>query len=89
MADDFDLPDADDIGDMDTDNDFDASSPAPAKEGEVQELVKGGGVQKVLVKAGQGWEAPEKGDEVKGTFIVEFWPSWSHYYRLNPALSLQ
>jgi FK506-binding protein 4/5 len=65
MADDFDLPDAEDIGDMDTDNDFDASSPAPAKEGEVQELVKGGGVQKVLVKAGQGWEAPEKGDEVK------------------------
>ncbi len=72
MADDFDLPDAEDIGDMDADNDFDASSPAPAKEGEVQELVKGGGVQKVLVKAGQGWEAPEKGDEVKGTFIVEF-----------------
>ncbi|CAM6018916.1 unnamed protein product [Sphagnum balticum] len=65
MADDFDLPDADDIGDMDTDNDFDASSPAPAKEGEVQELVKGGAVQKVLVKAGQGWETPEKGDEVK------------------------
>jgi hypothetical protein len=46
-------------------------------------------VQKVLVKAGQGWETPEKGDEVKGTFVVKFWPSWSHYDRLNLALSLQ
>lgn len=32
----------------------------------MQELVKGGGLKKLHVKLGEGWETPDTGDEVNG-----------------------
>lgn len=34
--------------------------------GKVQELIKGGGLQKVVIKVGEGWEIFDIGDEVLG-----------------------
>lgn len=65
MADDFELPDAEEVDDMGIEVDNEPPS-AGAKEGGVEELVKGGGLQKLLVKAGEGWDTPDTGDEVKG-----------------------
>lgn len=39
------------------------------KEGEEKEIGKQG-LKKKLVKEGQGWETPENGDEVEGTYCV-------------------
>ena len=44
----------------------DEISYAPQKEGEEKDLSKDGGVKKLLVKAGEGWDMPETGDEVSG-----------------------
>lgn len=38
----------------------------PMQEGEEKELTKDGGLKKKLIKAGEGWEKPETGDEVSG-----------------------
>lgn len=38
----------------------------PLKEGEEKEITKDGAVKKLLVKAGEGWEKPEAGDDVTG-----------------------
>lgn len=42
----------------------DGGSYAPQKEGEEKDLTRDGGVKKLLVKAGEGWDKPEAGDEV-------------------------
>ncbi|KAL2652977.1 hypothetical protein R1flu_021105 [Riccia fluitans] len=42
-----------------------AVSAPPQKDGEERELIKGGGLKKLIVKAGSGWETPDTGDEVK------------------------
>ncbi|XP_024521648.1 70 kDa peptidyl-prolyl isomerase [Selaginella moellendorffii] len=60
MADDFEIADAG----MDEEAGMEATSAAPLKAGEEQEIGKNG-LKKLLVKAGTGWEMPEPGDEVK------------------------
>eukprot|EP00475_Leptophrys_vorax_P037536 TRINITY_DN64850_c0_g1_i1.p1 TRINITY_DN64850_c0_g1~~TRINITY_DN64850_c0_g1_i1.p1 ORF type:complete len:607 (+),score=130.93 TRINITY_DN64850_c0_g1_i1:152-1972(+) len=55
---DMEMP-VDDMG-----GDDDAASYAPQKEGEEKDLTPDGGVKKLLVKAGDGWDKPEAGDEV-------------------------
>lgn len=42
---------------------------APLAEGQTRDLTKDGGVVKTLLKAGQGWESPEKGDEVTVHYV--------------------
>ncbi|KAJ7570465.1 hypothetical protein O6H91_01G120900 [Diphasiastrum complanatum] len=65
MADkDFDIPDADDAADLEGENEFEGNSLGPLKEGEEKEIGKGG-LKKLLVKAGEGWETPNAGDDVK------------------------
>lgn len=61
MADDFEIPDAEEVEETGEEVEYE-----PPKEGSVQELVKGGGLRKLLVKLGEGWETPDTGDEVKG-----------------------
>ena len=61
MADDFEIPDAEEVEETGEEVEYE-----PPKEGSVQELVKGGGLKKLLVKLGDGWETPDTGDEVKG-----------------------
>jgi FK506-binding protein 4/5 len=60
MADDFEIPDAEEVEETGEEVEYE-----PPKEGSVQELVKGGGLKKLLVKLGEGWETPDTGDEVK------------------------
>lgn len=68
MADDFELPDAEeDIANEDFNFQNEATSAGPQKVGEEKEIVKGG-IKKRLQKEGTGWETPEAGDEVKGQF---------------------
>eukprot|EP00897_Mesotaenium_endlicherianum_P005560 jgi/Mesen1/5031/ME000025S04430 len=59
---DFNVPDQEDfekgLGDTDT------AAFAPQKEGEEKNITPDGGLKKLLVKAGQGWEKPETGDDV-------------------------
>ena len=43
---------------------------APHKEGEEKDLTPDGGVKKLLVKAGEGWDKPETGDEVHGEICL-------------------
>eukprot|EP00850_Spirogloea_muscicola_P008586 SM000046S16367 [mRNA] locus=s46:281774:287440:+ [translate_table: standard] len=71
MADEFDLnadapmDDAlDDGGDDGGGGAGDAEAYTPHKEGEEKELTSDGGVKKLLVKAGEGWEKPDSGDDV-------------------------
>ncbi|XP_024404088.1 peptidyl-prolyl cis-trans isomerase FKBP62 isoform X2 [Physcomitrium patens] len=60
MADgDFDIPDAEEVEETGEEVDYD-----PQTVGKVQELIKGGGLQKLITKAGEGWETPDTGDEV-------------------------
>lgn len=59
--DDFELPDAEEVEEAGEEVDY-----YPATVGKVQELIKGGGLQKVVTKAGEGWETPDTGDEVSG-----------------------
>jgi hypothetical protein len=40
------------------------------KVGEEQNVTADGGVKKKILKAGEGWEKPEKGDEVSGKTAV-------------------
>ena len=61
MADDFELPDAEEVEEAGEEVDYD-----PPTVGKVQELIKGGGLQKVVTEAGEGWETPDIGDEVSG-----------------------
>lgn len=58
MADDFELPDAEDVEEAGEEVEYDPPV------GKVQELIKDGGLQKVITKAGEGWETPDTGDEV-------------------------
>ena len=44
---------------------------APHKEGEEKDLTQDGGVKKLLVKAGEGWDRPETGDEVQGEILLD------------------
>jgi hypothetical protein len=62
MADDFDLPDAEEVEEAGEEVEYD-----PPAVGRVQELIKDGGLQKVITKAGEGWETPDTGDEVSGS----------------------
>eukprot|EP00246_Nothoceros_aenigmaticus_P003382 TRINITY_DN1451_c0_g1_i1.p1 TRINITY_DN1451_c0_g1~~TRINITY_DN1451_c0_g1_i1.p1 ORF type:complete len:595 (+),score=183.93 TRINITY_DN1451_c0_g1_i1:170-1954(+) len=66
MAEDFELPDAveDDFANEDYNFQNEATSGGPIKVGEDKEIVKGG-IKKLLLKEGTGWETPEAGDEVK------------------------
>lgn len=66
-VDDFEYPDAEEAGEMETEEETDVSSSGPQKEGEEREIIKDGGLKKLLVKSGSGWETPDNGDEVKGT----------------------
>lgn len=65
-VDEFEFPEAEEAGEMETEEETSAASSGPQKEGEERELLGGGGLKKVLVKSGSGWETPETGDEVKG-----------------------
>ncbi|CAI5970861.1 unnamed protein product [Closterium sp. NIES-64] len=56
-------------GDMPTDipmggDEEDEATYAPQAEGEEKDLTSDGGVKKLIVKAGDGWDKPEAGDEV-------------------------
>ncbi|CAI7872926.1 unnamed protein product [Closterium sp. NIES-53] len=56
-------------GEMPTDipmggDEEDEAAYAPQTEGEEKDLTSDGGVKKLLVKAGDGWDKPEAGDEV-------------------------
>ncbi|KAG0608755.1 hypothetical protein M758_8G129900 [Ceratodon purpureus] len=57
--DDFELPDAEEVEEAGEEVDYD-----PPTVGKVQELIPGGGLQKVITTAGDGWESPDIGDEV-------------------------
>lgn len=61
MEDDFELPDAEEVEEAGEEVDSD-----PGTVGKVQELIKEGGLQKLITKAGEGWETPDTGDEVSG-----------------------
>lgn len=50
MADDFEIPDAEEVEETGEEVDYE-----PPKEGSVQELVKGGGLKKLHVKVGEGY----------------------------------
>ncbi|KAL3684851.1 hypothetical protein R1sor_002873 [Riccia sorocarpa] len=64
MADeDFEFPGAEGVEEEETGEE--AVSVPPQKDGEERELVKGGGLKKLIVKAGSGWETPDTGDEVQ------------------------
>eukprot|EP00249_Psilotum_nudum_P014581 c24899_g1_i1 orf=234-953(+) len=67
MAEDFDLPDApgeEEMEDLGGEDDYESPpSAGPQKEGEVKEIGNQG-LKKKIVKAGQGWQTPESGDEV-------------------------
>lgn len=63
MADDLDIPDAEEVEEIGEEVDYD-----PDKVGKVQELIKGGGLEKVITKLGEGYETPETGDEVSGLY---------------------
>ena len=65
MEEDLDLAGAGEPG-PDSMQEDDEISYAPQKEGEEKDLSKDGGVKKLLVKAGEGWDMPETGDEVSG-----------------------
>lgn len=65
-VDNFEFPDAEEAGEMETEEEMDVTSSGPQKEGEEKELSKDGGLKKLLVKSGSGWETPDTGDEVKG-----------------------
>ncbi|CAM6089988.1 unnamed protein product [Calypogeia fissa] len=64
-VDDFEFPDAEEAGEMEAEEETDVSSSGPQKEGEERELIKDGGLKKLVVKSGSGWETPDTGDEVK------------------------
>ena len=62
--DDFELPDAEEVEEAGEEVDYD-----PPTVGKVQELIPGGGLQKVITTAGDGWESPDIGDEVSGNWF--------------------
>ncbi|KAJ7557778.1 hypothetical protein O6H91_04G009500 [Diphasiastrum complanatum] len=67
MADeDLDIPGMGEAGEVDfeNENEFEGTSSGPQKVGEEKEIGKGG-LKKLLVKAGEGWETPDSGAEVK------------------------
>lgn len=64
MEDDFDLPPPE--GMMNDDLDLPDEGPI-LKVGEEKEIGKQG-LKKKLLKEGQGWDTPESGDEVEGTY---------------------
>ncbi|CAM6096235.1 unnamed protein product [Calypogeia fissa] len=64
-VDDFEFPDAEEAGEMEAEEEMDVSSSGPQKEGEEREIIKDGGLKKLVVTSGSGWETPDTGDEVK------------------------
>jgi FK506-binding protein 4/5 len=58
------MKDLDDAG-VDADEDY---FPPTMKVGEEKEIGKEG-LKKKLVKEGEGWDRPETGDEVEGTYV--------------------
>ena len=67
MDEDFDMPSAEGMG-MGMD-DMDLPEDNSLKVGEEKEIGKEG-LKKKLVKEGEGWDAPENGDEVEGNCFV-------------------
>lgn len=62
MAEDFDIPPADE---MNEDFDLPEDDAPVMKAGEEKEIGKQG-LKKKLVKEGEGWDTPDNGDEVEG-----------------------
>lgn len=69
MADDFDIPPADEMNeDFDLPDDDDAPVMKPGEEKEIGKQ----GLRKKLVKEGEGWDTPDNGDEVEGKAVPPF-----------------
>lgn len=66
MAYDLDIPDAEEVEEIGDEVDYD-----PDEVGKVKELIKGGGLEKVITKLGEGYETPETGDEVSGLYWTD------------------